>query len=317
MEQKDYSQALENALYNWSKGGNSKPVMNALKTGLANDMTVIVPFESPDGLIRTINPYVLNHGTIVTLEDNAVVNYHKLRINKEAPDQFFLPVFTSEMQQQRGQNSSCIVKPLNEMLEYIKNHKEYEGIIINPWERNLQLTKNVLLMVEKYKAESSINIIKGSVIDMHVDAIVNAANTTLLGGGGIDGAIHKAAGAGLLNECRRLGGCRTGQAKITKAYDIRTAKAIIHTVGPIYDGSEQNKIDLAACYTNCLEIALKKNFSSIAFPGISTGVYGYPLNEASRIAYETTAGWLKQHPDFILDVYFVCFKDAEFAAFKF
>lgn len=169
---------------------------------------------------------------------------------------------------------------------------------------------------EEYKAKSHISFVKDSVVKMHVDAIVNAANTSLLGGGGVDGAIHKAAGPELLKECKALNGCKTGEAKITGAYNITNAKYIIHTVGPIYSGKEKDADLLSACYKNSLDLALSNDCSSIAFPCISTGVYGYPLGEAARISLLTVARWLNAHPDALMDIYLCCFKDAELVAYK-
>lgn len=164
---------------------------------------------------------------------------------------------------------------------------------------------------EKLVNSSKIVVVQASVLDIKADVIVNAANESLLGGGGVDGAIHDAAGPELLEECRKLNGCRTGEAKLTKAYKIKNATAIIHTVGPIYEDEETSAPLLSACYWNCLELAAEKGYGSIAFPGISTGVYGYPLDEAARVALSTIIHWLDEHPDVEMNVYLCCFRERE------
>ena len=149
-------------------------------------------------------------------------------------------------------------------------------------------------------------ICQGDITKLTVDCIVNAANRSLLGGGGVDGALHRAAGPGLLRECRTLHGCETGQAKITKGYDLPAAH-VIHTVGPVYSGSHKDAELLADCYWNCLELAKAHGIGSIAFPAISTGVYGYPLKEAVPIAAETVLQWMREHEDYEIEIIFCCF----------
>ena len=151
-----------------------------------------------------------------------------------------------------------------------------------------------------------IAIVEGDITRQAVDAIVNAANTTLLGGGGVDGAIHDAAGPRLLEECRALGGCPTGQAKITKGYNL-PAKWVIHTVGPVWrDGSRGEDELLAGCYRNSLELAASHRIKSVAFPSISTGAYRFPIDRASRIALTETKRFLA-HNTSMEKVVFVCF----------
>ncbi len=135
---------------------------------------------------------------------------------------------------------------------------------------------------------------QGDITALTVDAIVNAANTSLLGGGGVDGAIHRAAGPELLTECRRLGGCPTGEARITRGYRL-PAEHVIHTVGPVYRGRPEDRRLLAECYTNSLILARDHQVRSLAFPAISCGVYGYPIADACKIAVDTCATFLETH----------------------
>lgn len=155
---------------------------------------------------------------------------------------------------------------------------------------------------------NKIEIIKGDITKLKVDVIVNAANTTLLGGGGVDGAIHRASGPELLEECKKLGGCETGDAKITKGYKLQ-AKYVIHTVGPVWDGGKRKEDEkLASCYRKCLELALQHGLKTIAFPSISTGAYRYPVEKACKIALKETKEFLSKN-NLIEKVIFVCFND--------
>ena len=160
-----------------------------------------------------------------------------------------------------------------------------------------------------------IEIIQADITTLKVDVIVNAANSSLLGGGGVDGAIHRAAGPELLQECRKLNGCPVGEAKITKGYNL-PAKFVIHTVGPVWQGGSHGEAQLLeACYHNSLKIAASKQLKSIAFPAISTGVYGYPIQQAAEIAIQTVKNFLLQSTS-IEKVIFCCFSSNDLQVYK-
>ena len=160
-----------------------------------------------------------------------------------------------------------------------------------------------------------IEIIKGDITRSRVDAIANAANTSLLGGGGVDGAIHRAAGPELLAECRTLGGCETGKAKITRGYHL-PARYVLHTPGPVWSGGGRGEAELlAGCYKNCLELAAQYGCRTVDFPSISTGVYGYPLDKAAPVALGAIKESLEKHPE-IERVRMVCFDERTKAAYE-
>ena len=160
-----------------------------------------------------------------------------------------------------------------------------------------------------------IELIKADITKIKVDAIVNAANSSLMGGGGVDGAIHRAGGPAILEECRKIiaqqGSCKTGEAVITTGGNL-PAKFVIHTVGPVWNGGKRNEVELlAACYKHSLQLALQYKLSSIAFPNISTGVYGFPKKQAAEIAVKTTSEFLEKD-NFINKLYFVCFDEENY-----
>lgn len=166
----------------------------------------------------------------------------------------------------------------------------------------------------KYK-NSIVNIVEGDITKIKVDAIVNAANNTLLGGGGVDGAIHRAGGPKILEECKKIGGCPTGEARITTAGKM-PSKYVIHTVGPVYKGGNKGEEELLYdAYYNSLKLAKENNLKSIAFPSISTGVYGYPIDEASNIAIQAVMDFIDKE-NFMEEINFVLFNKNDFLLYK-
>ncbi|MBI3238687.1 MAG: O-acetyl-ADP-ribose deacetylase [Flavobacteriia bacterium] len=162
---------------------------------------------------------------------------------------------------------------------------------------------------------TDIEIIQADITHLNLDAIVNAANNSLMGGGGVDGAIHRAAGAALAEECRLLRGCETGQSKITKGYNL-PAKFVIHTVGPVWNnGTNNEEFLLQSCYETALKLAVENGIKTIAFPSISTGAYRFPFSKAAEIAYSTITAFLKENPS-IEQVFLVCFDEKDLKQLK-
>jgi O-acetyl-ADP-ribose deacetylase (regulator of RNase III) len=168
--------------------------------------------------------------------------------------------------------------------------------------------------------KTKLTLFKGDITKLQVDAIVNAANTSLLGGGGVDGAIHRAGGPQILKECIEIrnaqGGCATGEAVITNGGNL-PAKKVIHTVGPVWrGGSDEERVLLSTCYFNSLELAKKHELRTIAFPNISTGIYGFPKEEAANIAVATTRRFIADEPDAFDEIIFICFDDENYKLYS-
>lgn len=312
-----YGLELERTLCNWYYGGEDAepvPIFNAIHDGLNNGMEVLLPIQVSEKILDSMGDVEkLKKGDTFTAKDDIDIKFAQIIVNKTC--QYLIPVFTSWYELEKGKTESVINKPLKSLIDNIDKWQDCIGFAINPWGHKLVLDRDTLKVVLGYERRSYICLINGSVLKMHVGAIVNAANNSLLGGGGIDGAIHHAAGPELLKECKTLHGCETGGAKITKAYNIKNADYIIHTVGPRYSGQESDAEALASCYWHSLELAHSKGCKSIAFPCISTGIFDYPLDEAAKVAFYTVAHWLSEHQDIVMNVYFCCFKDEEFAVY--
>ena len=170
-------------------------------------------------------------------------------------------------------------------------------------------------MSDKMIGQTRLTLTEGDITAQDTDAIVNAANSRLAGGGGVDGAIHRAGGPAIMEECRKLGGCPTGQAVITTGGNLKAAK-VIHTVGPIYRGAPKDAELLASCYRNSLALAKRYDLKTVAFPSISTGAYGYPLDQAARVALDAVSGWLGENPGALGEVRFVLFGNQAFQAYQ-
>lgn len=228
----------------------------------------------------------------------------------------YVAAFSSEEAFSAAQTEeyTLLARPLLNYFEVVLQMEGIAGIVFNPtspapFTMQKKMMKELLAQVMEHPSKNGINVVRADITTLDADAIVNAANSTLLGGGGVDGAIHRAAGPELLAECKTLGGCATGEAKITYGYALPSTY-IIHTVGPIYNGKVSQRVDLANCYQNSLELAKKHHLHSIAFSAISTGVYGYPLEEAARIALLTCTQWLNANKEYGMEITLVCFNNA-------
>ena len=309
MGKENLTKEFERSVFNWyleGDGASLDPVFNCLREGLANEMEVLVPFAATEG-----QKLKQAQEDVYILEPGTHVNFMHI----EEGDGFVVPVFTSVEEMKKGETVAVTPIQLAVLLDIFQDRADCKGLVINPWGKNFLLSPQIEELLEAYIPQSRFQVLQNGVLNAHVAAIVNAANKSLLGGGGVDGAIHRAAGKALLEECKKLGGCETGDAKITGAYEIKNADYIIHTVGPVYSGKDDDAKQLASCYFRSLDLALEKGCRSIAFPGISTGVYGYPLDEAAVVSLEAIASWFGAHPDVVMNVYFCCFKKDEYETY--
>ena len=278
-------------------------VLESIRARMHDDGQFMVPVILPQAAVDMFDLEHVCVGDTITSCEELHFKLHHVDTND---GKHWLAAFTSEAESQKGESASVITAPVETMLKTCMDTAN-DGIIINPWGQTFMLTKELItLILNADKPQNHIYFDLGDITKLDVDAIVNAANETLLGGGGVDGAIHRAAGPALLDECRRLHGCKTGDAKITGGYNLK-AKYVIHTVGPRYKANDPMcSRYLHSCYYSSLELAKQHNLHTIAFPAISTGIFGYPKREAAVVAIKAVTNWLSENPDYGMAVVMCC-----------
>lgn len=306
---------IEDAIHTFSKYENEIPkekiidVLETLRQAVCHKDKIIIPVEIPEDVFEAIRQTALESGTDFQLPEDARLKIRTLELDN---GNSAFAIFTNQEEAMTDEGSSTITEDLEVFLQKALLNPEIDGILINPWNDSFYLPKEHIRAIFHAnlpaKKENIFCIQTMDITQAETVCIVNAANETLLGGGGVDGAIHRAAGIELLAECKTLHGCKTGEAKITKGYNLK-ADYVIHTVGPIYSASQKDALMLRNCYWNCLELAKQHDIHSIAFPAISTGVYGYPKEEATKIALKTVNDWLNINPHYGIAIIFACYND--------
>ncbi len=305
MDHSRYRKELEKALYNRHVCGRTNdliPVFNILRTGIDSGMKIFVP----------------ERGSGDEVSSSGLSADRLCRISGKKSGRSYIPVFTSE--DETGDFPDCVIKEyiLEDVIDICENCGDRcSGIVIDPRGASFVLGRERLRKLKSYVPGSHVVFVRCShVMDMHVGAMVNPANNSLMGGGKIDSTILDAAGPDILEACKALKGCSTGHSKVTLAYDITHADYIIHTVGPVFCGVTEDEPMLRSSYRTCLDAAYAYGCMSIAFPCISVGLYGYPVRDAAIIALDTISKWFRDHPGAVMNVYLCCTDDEQYDTYS-
>lgn len=301
--------------YKQMNGDTFAGIMNAIHVTMKNYGQFIIPVEAPEVFFNMINLDKVKVGDVVTATQDIRMKLQRIQTNDGKE---WLAAFTNMSEVLKGASTSTVTQPIGHFLKMVLQMEGVEGVIINPWDNAFSLDKDTIQLFfeasDNNATRRGIYLELGDITKLDVDCIVNAANKSLLGGGGVDGAIHRAAGPGLLQECRGLHGCKTGEAKITKGYNL-PAKYVIHTVGPIYSGDSMDERHLHSCYYNSLDLAKKHGLHSIAFPAISTGAYHYPLRDSVCVAMKAISAWMTDNKDYEIVVIVCCYDRKTYNAY--
>lgn len=312
------NELIETAINNFYMQRNEdtfSDILSALHVTMKKDGQFIIPVETPESFIDMFDVDKIKVGDTITTTQDIRMKLQRIQTNDGKE---WLAAFTNFKEVQKGAATSTITQSIEHYLKAVLQMEGVEGVVINPWDNAFSMDKDIINMffeaIEQDTARRGIYLELGDITKLDVDCIVNAANKSLLGGGGVDGAIHRVAGPGLLQECRGLHGCETGEAKITKGYNL-PAKYVIHTVGPIYSGHLMDERHLYSCYYNSLDLAKENDIHSIAFPAISTGAYRYPLKDAVCVAMKAISGWMTDNKDYEMVVLICCYDKKTYDAY--
>ncbi|MCD8049789.1 MAG: ADP-ribosylglycohydrolase family protein [Clostridia bacterium] len=311
VENADYSGEIERAIEDVKKSEDKRltaRVVMLIEEHMYDGGMIAVPIETPQDLLRELDPTKVKPGEKIKLEKEVRFKLRKVAGN-DGKGSEMLCAFTSDSEAKRGAATSVMKMPAINFFVMASKMKNVSGILLNPWGKRFFIsTQTAARMVRDVRGRSCVCLDLGDITRLGCECIVNSAKSSLMGGGGVDGAIHRAAGPELVRECMKLGGCWVGEAKITKGYNLK-AKYVIHTVGPIYEGTVEDRRLLAECYTNSLNVARKNNIHSIAFPAIATGHCGYPKDEAIPIALNAVWQWLDNNAGYGMRIIMSCFDE--------
>lgn len=310
---------LEEAIENYNKdSGNSDKLMGvayAFHQRINEKAKVYVPVELPQELLEFFDPKTMRIEEVIQQNEKYRLRLKKLKLKNG--EEALLAFTNSEECSKAG--TSYVLTGMDEFLRNVYRDESVFGAVINPSGSSFIMPKKLIEIVfranNEIRFENRVLIAKGDIASIGSDCIVNSTNATMLKDSGISGALHKAAGEELALECKAVGECKTGRAKITRGYNLRSAY-VIHTVGPIYSKDKKCGTQLTNCYWNCLELAKEYGIHSIAFPSISTGINGYPLSEASEIAVRTVTRWLGINKGYGMTVVFCCYDQRTYEAYQ-